>query len=240
MRKRQGAIRAWPRHLWPMAAFLPVFGSQAPAQSVQAVYDVHSKRLKVGTMDYTRTRITQEGQPATRIDITTTIKVIFVYSLNSKEQAVVGPKGVLSYSCDSVENAKERKVSGQLKDGIFSLEAKQGGKNKTAKVKAADYEATTMDTVEHLIKEGDAPRRIKLLDFDALSVHEETFAFASKEQLTAGGKTWPCRIVSFDGPDAKGKRWVCEDELGGLIVKEDGQDKDGPYSFTLASYTVRK
>ena len=99
---------------------------------------------------------------------------------------------------------------------------------------------TSMDTVEHLLKEGDPPKRLKLLDLDTLKVHEETFAFVSKEQLTAGGKTWSCRIVSFDGPDARGKRWVCEDELGPLIVKEDGQDKDGPYSFTLASYAVRK
>jgi hypothetical protein len=47
-------------------------GSHAQAQSAQAAYDIDSRRLKVGTMDYTRGRITHKGQPATRIETITT------------------------------------------------------------------------------------------------------------------------------------------------------------------------
>jgi hypothetical protein len=53
--------------------------------------------------------------------------------------------------------------------------------------------------------------------------------------MTIGGKIIHCRVVDFEDPDNRCRRWITQDNKGILIVRQEGSGSSGSYLLKLAA-----
>jgi len=101
------------------------------------------------------------------------------------------------------------------------------------KVNRDDYDYTTMECPETRLQREGEERVLRLLDLETLSVVTRRYRWVKSEDVTVDGKRLHCRVIDFEDPNKKCRRWVSTGEPGVIITRQDGKGKSGSYSLRM-------
>lgn len=77
---------------------------------------------------------------------------------------------------------------------------------------------------------------IKVIDTETLEITMFKPADLGREKLSIGGEVFDCRIIDLKSKEGQMTYWLSEKDGRVHIVKEKGEDGDGPYELRLEAY----
>lgn len=213
-------------------------GSVPSPDARESRYAVYSKGFKVGDFTTHTTLLSDHPKKTIRFDSSTRIHanlLVYSYSLESREESVIGEEGAVRYRATSRENGKSTTTEGHLDQGVFRFTTTVDGVSRSFSIPRDSYDFTTMECPEAVMRPGEREKTLRVLDFEHLAVVRRTYRFVRSEELTVEGRTISCKVIDMEDPNKKCRRWIREDPLGVLIARQDGRGKEGSYSVRLAA-----
>jgi len=201
-------------------------------------YKITSRGFGVGEMKTVISPMQQAGGRVMKFESDLAIDanlLLFKINSRSREDAVVGEHGTLSYRRQGQDNGKSSAVDASLDQGVFRFRVNDNGVPRTVNVPRSSYDFTTMDCPETTMQREGETMELRLLDMEHARVVLRKFHWIRNEELTVGGKRLRCRVVDFSDANNSCRRWVTSDERGVVIVRQDGKGKGGNYSLQMVS-----
>ncbi len=208
-----------------------------PAETRESNYTVHAKGLKVGELRSVCSLVPRNEKKALKYEATTRIHadfLVYSYKLDTQEEALVGEEGTVRYRRTTRENGNVCQVEGRLDHGRFLLDISENGARRTMSVGREQYDCTTMECPEVTLQREGEEKALRLLDLETLVVVTRRYRWVKSEDVVVDGKRINCRVIDFEDPNKKCRRWIRPDELGAIIARQDGKGKGGSYSLRMA------
>ncbi|RQW87215.1 MAG: hypothetical protein EHM79_08315 [Geobacter sp.] len=205
-------------------------------------YEVFSHGMKVGQVKTMCGPVVQDRKTAFRFESSTSIDVhllFFSYRLEKKEEAMIGEEGTYNYRRTMQENDKAVLVDGKVETGAFRFVIDEGGSKRTLVIPRNKYDFTTLDCPEITMGPGEKERVLRILDLENLLIVTRRYNWVRDEDVDIKGRKIHCKVIDFEDLNKKGRRWVEGDDLGVLVLRQDGSGKGVTYSSRLASQVVR-
>ncbi|MGA7828596.1 MAG: hypothetical protein WCA04_13090 [Geobacteraceae bacterium] len=205
-------------------------------------YEVFSHGMKVGQVKTMCGPVVSDSKKAFRFESSTSINVHFLffsYHLEKKEEAMIGKEGTYDYRRTTQENDKDVLVAGKRDTGAFRFVINEGGAKRTLVIPRDTYDFTTLDCPEITMGPGDKEKVLRILDLENLAIVTRKYNWVKDEDVDVEGHKVHCKVIDFEDLNKKGRRWVEGDDLGVLVLRQDGSGKGVSYSSRLASETVR-
>lgn len=199
-------------------------------------YEIFSHGLRVGDLTTTFARTTHNDRKALRFESKTRVKadlLVFAVAYESHESALVTEQGTVSYRRTDRRKGKQLDASGRLEAERFILDVNESGARRTLTFDRSRYDHTTMECPETLMTRVGEERSERLLDFESLSVITRRYRWVKNEEVIVDGRPILCRVIDFEDPHKKGRRWIKADDLGVIIARQDGKGRDGSYSLRM-------
>ena len=214
--------------------------SDAALSRRESHYQIQSRGFNVGELK-TVMQPTEGSERLIHFESTTTVHAIFlVFGFNSKshEEALVGEHGTLRYRLKASENGRVRVVNAHYDHGRFTLVVKEDQKSRTLIIPRDQYDYTTMDCPEmKLAREGDHSE-IRLLNLEQARVVTRRYHWVRTEAVKVGNRLIHCRVIEFEDPDNRCTRWVSTDDMGVVIVRQEGKGRGGSYVLKMTDLTA--
>jgi len=201
-------------------------------------YRISSRGFGVGEMRTVISPARHAGAHAVRFESQLSIDanlLLFKVNSTSREDAVIGEHGTLSYQRKGEDNGRKTLVEGALEGGVFRFRVNDDGVARSVAVPRSNYDFTTMDLPETTMKQEGETMEVRLLDLEHARVVTRKFHWVKNEDLEVAGKHLHCRVVDFHDSENSCRRWVSCGEGGVVIVRQDGKGKCGPYSLRMVS-----
>jgi hypothetical protein len=201
-------------------------------------YRVTSRGLGVGEMKTVISPTRHAGARAVRFESSLDIAanlLFFKVNSSTREDAVIGESGALSYQRKSQDNGKSSEVEAVLDGGEFRFKLYENGLARSVTVPRSSYDFTTMDCPETTMKREGDRMEVRLLNLEQGRVVTRKFHWIKNEELAIGGKRLHCRVVDFEDAENSCRRWVSCGAGGVVIVRQDGKGKHGTYSLRMVS-----
>jgi hypothetical protein len=200
-------------------------------------YTIHAKGLRVGELRMLCKLLPRNDKKVLQFSSTTRIDanfLVYSYALDSREEALVGDEGTIRYTRTTKENDKRSQVEGHLDNGRFLLDIRENGARRTLAVNRERYDYTTMECPEITLRHEGEEKTLRLLDLETLEVVKRTYRWVKSEDVVIDGVKIRCRVIDFEDPNKRCRRWIAPDEVGALIARQDGSGKHGSYSLRIA------
>jgi hypothetical protein len=201
-------------------------------------YRISSRGLGVGEMKTIISPVQHAGDRAVRYESDLSINAnLLLYKVTSKsrENAVIGEHGTLSYHRQGQDNGRNSSVDAALEAGAFRFRMNDNGVARSFSVPRSSYDFTTMDCPETTMKREGEFLELRVLNLEQGKVVTRKFHWIRNEELEIGGKRLLCRVVDFSDAENSCRRWVSCGEGGVVIVRQDGKGTRGPYSLRMVS-----
>jgi hypothetical protein len=221
-----------------LASLLVCHAEQALPEGRTLHYRISSRGFGVGQMKTVISPVQQAGERAVRFESDLAINAnLLLYKVTSKsrEDAVIGEHGTLSYRRQGQDNGRSSTVEAALEAGVFRFRMNDNGVARSFTVARSSYDFTTMDCPETTMKREGEAMEVRLLDLEHGKVVTRKFHWIKSEELEVGGKRLHCRVVDFSDSENSCRRWVSCGEGGVVIVRQDGKGRHGPYSLRMVS-----
>jgi hypothetical protein len=205
-------------------------------------YEVFSHGMKVGQVKTMCGPVVNDSQPAFRFESSTSIDVhflFFTYRLEKKEEATIGKEGTINYRRTMQENNKSVLVAGKVETGAFRFVIDEGGAKRTLVIPRNTYDFTTLDCPEITMGPSEKEKVLRILDLESLAIVTRKYNWVKDEDVDVAGRKVHCKVIDFEDLNKKGRRWVEGDDLGVLVLRQDGSGKGVSYSSRLASQVVK-
>ena len=213
--------------------FCSVFLCYSCAEASPLWYEISFSGNKIG---YLYIEVEQEGERKTvrtKSEIEVEMFFINVFELKSEEEATLDDKGIRSYRSVTTINGEKWTVSGEMVEDVLRLKVSGEGKDWPVSISKRDYDITSLDSPQkELAAPGDG-RKYRVLNFDELEMEEWEYHWKGEEGVEFEGEERACRVIEFSKPNEKGRQWYWMSEDGLVMLKEEGEDEDGPYSVML-------
>jgi hypothetical protein len=213
-------------------------GSTAnPATMKESSYNVFSRGIRVGELKTICSMVPYNEKKALKFESTTRVNanfLIYSYKLDTDESALVSDGGTVRYQRTTREKDRVCQVEGRLEQGKFLLDIRENGVKRTLAVNRERYDYTTIECPEITMKHEGDEMKLRLLDLETLMVVTRTYRWVKSEDVSVNGEQIHCRVIDFEDPNKKGRRWIRPDEVGATIVRQDGSGKRGSYSLRMA------
>lgn len=222
-------------------AMICAFGAIAAEEESVAIYAVNACGIRAGTVETVRSVRQVEGRRIESCRVHTKIDVDLLWishHLDSTETILCDSNGLFQIAVDGVENGVTNIVRGHLRDGAFHYDIAKGGTNIARSIARTNYVCSTLDGIELQLQK-DTARTIPVLASDRGFVIERTYTWTEDETLKAAGTNLACRIVAFKDANKQGRRWVCLDDFGLFIARQEGREKSGSYTLKLEKLFTR-
>jgi hypothetical protein len=138
-----------------------------------------------------------------------------------------------------MQNGKAQQVEGQLQKSGFYFTIEDNGDKRTQVIDRGEYDFTTLDCPEFNMGPEEKEKTLRVLDFEHLKVLKRSYKWLKDEDIQVDGKLIKCKVIEFSDPYKKCRRWVKIDELGVLVLRQDGKGKEGSYSTRIVSLSVK-
>jgi len=201
-------------------------------------YRISSRGFGVGEMKTVIAPVQHAGARAVHFESNLEIAanlLFFKVNSTSREDAVIGENGTLSYRRKGQDNGKSSEVDATLEAGVFRFRINDNGVTRLVAVPRSSYDFTTMDCPETTMKREGEVLEVRLLNMEHGRVVHRKFRWIKSEELEVGEKRLHCRVVDFSDPDNTCRRWLSLGEGGMVIVRQDGKGTHGPYSLRMVS-----
>lgn len=208
----------------------------ASAGTRESRYEIFSRGLRVGSLTTSFSLASHEDRKALRFESNTRVKAdLLVYSVayESHETALVTEEGTVSYKRSDRRKGQNLEASGRLERGRFILNVTENGNRRTLLFDRNRYDHTTMECPETRMSREGEEMSLRLLDFESLSIVTRRYRWVKTEDVVVEGKPIRCSVIDFEDAHKKGRRWIKADDLGVIIVRQDGKGKDGSYSLRM-------
>jgi hypothetical protein len=208
----------------------------------ESLYEVFSHGMKVGQVKTVCGPVVRDRKKTFRFESSTSIDVHFLffsYRLEKKEEAMIGSEGAYSYRRTMQENGKAVQVSGKVETGAFRFVIDEEGALRTLVIPRENYDFTTLDCPEITMGPDEKEKTLRILDLENLVIVRRKYHWVKDEDLDLAGRKIHCKVIDFQDLNRKGRRWVEGDDLGVLVLRQDGSGKGVSYSSRLASQVVR-
>ncbi|HBA88136.1 MAG TPA: hypothetical protein DCZ75_09185 [Geobacter sp.] len=202
-----------------------------------ARYRITSRGFGVGELKTALSPAPQAGTRGVRFESDLAIDanlVLFKVSSHSREDALIGEKGTLSYRRQGEEDGRSSTVAASLEGEAFRFRLNENGTARTVSVPRSSYDFTTMDCPETTMRSEGESIEVRLLDLEQARVVKRKLHWIRSEVIEVGGRRLRCRVVDLSDPNTTARRWVST-EHGVVIVRQDGKGKSGPYSLRMVS-----
>lgn len=199
-------------------------------------YEIFSHGLRVGDLTTIFSHTVHNDRKALRFESKTRVKadlLVFAVAYDSHETAVVTEQGTVSYRRTDRRKGKQLDAIGRLEGGRFILEVNENGVRRSLSFDRSRYDHTTMECPETLMSRVGEEKSERLLDFESLSVITRQYRWVKNEEVIVEGRPILCRVIDFEDPHKRGRRWIKADDLGVIIARQDGKGKDGSYSLRM-------
>ncbi|KAF0219965.1 MAG: hypothetical protein FD174_1689 [Geobacteraceae bacterium] len=205
-------------------------------------YTIYSKGLRVGNLKTVYSLLPGNNKKVLKFESVTRIDadfIVYSYALDSKEEAFVGDEGTFRYNRTTRENDTSCEVDGRLENGRFHFDIRENGVRRSLTINKDQYDYTTMECPEISMKKEGDEMSLRLLDLEHLAVVTRKYRWVKSEDVKVDGKSIRCRVIDFEDPNKKGRRWIRKDDVGVTIARQDGKGKGGSYSLKIATLTTR-
>jgi hypothetical protein len=200
-------------------------------------YTIHAKGLRVGELRMFCKLLPRNDRKVLQFSSTTRIDanfLVYSYYMDSHEDALVGDEGTIRYSRTTKEKDSFARVEGHLDNGRFLLDIRENGASRTMAVSRERYDYTTMECPELNLRHEGEEKTLRLLDLETLEVVKRTYRWVKSEDVVVDGRRIHCRVIDFEDPNKRCRRWIAPDEVGAIIVRQEGTGKSGSYSLRIA------
>lgn len=200
-------------------------------------YRITSRGLNVGEMKTVLTPVQHAGSGAVRFESDLAIDANLLFyklSSHSREQALIGEQGTLSYQRQGTENGKNSSVVAVLDGDGFRFKLQENGAARTVLVPKSSYDFTTMDCPETTLKREGETMEVRLLELEHARVVKRRLHWVKSEEVEIGERRLKCRVVDFSDPNNSCRRWLSK-EGGVIIVRQEGKGKAGNYTLRMTS-----
>ena len=210
--------------------------AEAPTGRISE-YQIESRGFRVGGMKTSQQPMLRDGRPAIRFRSTMAISASFLFfskKSSSSDDAVVGDSGTVAYRHASLTDGRTKEVVAHFTDGQTQLQITEHyGKPRSIIFRRESYDFTTMDCPEmSLLRPGDE-REIRLLDLENARVVKRKYHWRKNEEMSIDNRKIVCRVIDFEDPDNRCRRWITQDERGVLIVRQEGKSRSGSYLLSM-------
>lgn len=212
-----------------------VLGATSPATR-ESSYTVYSRGLRVGELKTVCSIVPYHDKKALKFEARTRVNadiLVYSYKLDTDEEALVSDEGTVRYRRTTREKDDVCQVEGRLDRGRFLLDIRENGVRRTMAVNREQYDYTTMECPEITMKREGDQMTLRLLDLETLTVVTRKYRWVKSEEIAVGGEQIRCRVIDFEDPNKKCRRWIRPDEVGAIVVRQDGKGKDGSYSLRM-------
>ncbi|MCM2357014.1 MAG: hypothetical protein NDI77_02615 [Geobacteraceae bacterium] len=219
-----------------VCAWQPSVLSATPPATRESSYTVYSRGLRVGELKTVCSLVPYHEKKALKFEARTRVNanfVVYSYKLDTEEEALVSDEGTVRYRRTTREKDDVCQVEGRLDRGRFLLDIRENGVRRTLAVDRDRYDYTTMECPEITMRREGDEMTLRLLDLETLTVVTRRYRWVKSEEIAVDGQRIRCRVVEFEDPNKKCRRWIRPDEVGAIVVRQDGKGKDGSYSLRM-------
>ncbi|WP_052263334.1 hypothetical protein [Geobacter pickeringii] len=216
--------------------FAAVAAGGAESESRESLYSIFSRGFRVGELKTVCTPVPNGGKKVVKFSSTTKVNANFVfysYALDTKEEALVGSEGAFRYRRTTREKESRAEVEGRLESGQFQFDVNENGTRRRIAIDRHAYDHTTMECPETAMKTPGERLSLRLLDLERLEVVVRHYRYVKDEVVTINGARIACKVIDFDDPHKKGRRWIRGDEAGVVIARQEGSGQGGSYSLRM-------
>lgn len=220
------------------SSFLVCYAELPRSQGRSMRYRVTSRGLGVGAMRTVIAPTRHAGAPAMKFESNLDIEanlLFFKVKSSSREDALIGESGTLSYQRKGQDNGKRSEVDAVFEHGAFRFKLIDDGVERSVVVPRSSYDFTTMDCPETTMKREGESMEVRLLNLEQGKVVTRKFHWIKSEDQEIGGSRLHCRVVDFADAENSCRRWVSCGAGGVVIVRQDGKGKHGSYSLRMVS-----
>ena len=220
-----------------MCAWSSIGSTAISAAMKESSYTVFSRGVRVGELKTVCSLIPYNEKKALKFESTTRVNanfLIYSYKLDTDESALVSDEGTVRYQRTTREKDNICQVEGRLEQGKFVLDIRENSVKRTLAVNRERYDYTTIECPEITMKHEGDEMKLRLLDLETLMVVTRSYRWVKSEDVTVNGQQIHCRVIDFEDPNKKGRRWIRPDEVGAVILRQDGTGKSGSYSLRIA------
>lgn len=220
-----------------MCAWSSIGSTANPAAMKESSYNIFSRGIRVGELKTVCSLIPYNEKKALKFESTTRVNanfLIYSYKLDADESALVSDEGTVRYQRTTREKNSVCQVEGRLEQGRFLLDIRENGIKRTLAVNRERYDYTTIECPEITMKHEGDEMKLRLLDLETLMVVTRAYRWVKSEDITVNGQQIHCRVIDFEDPNKRGRRWIRPDEVGAVIMRQVGTGKNGSYSLRIA------
>lgn len=220
-----------------MCAWSSTGSTANPIAMKESSYDVFSRGIRVGELKTVCSLIPYHEKKALKFESSTRVYanfLVYSYKLDTDESALVSDGGTVRYQRTTREKESVCQVEGRLEQGRFLLDIRENGVKRTLAVNRDRYDYTTIECPEITMKHEGDEMKLRLLDLETLMVVNRSYRWVKSEDVTVNGQQIHCRVIDFEDQNKKGRRWIRPDEVGAIILRQDGSGKHGSYSLRMA------
>lgn len=205
-------------------------------------YDIIAKGITIGHAETIRSKVQRDGQALMRCRVSTKVDVDLLFvscHIDGTEDVLVGPTGVVQFAISATKDGHHHATSGTLSNGVFHCQAVIDGTTNQVSVPRSDFAATTLDGLELQLRKGDPATTNRVFDCAQVKILDRSYRWVEDAVLNVGGSNRTFRVVEFEDAQKKGRRWVCTDEWGMVIARQEAKEPSGSYSLRLKECFTR-
>lgn len=143
------------------------------------------------------------------------------YALDSREEIVLDPQGVLRYEGTQVEDGERTTARGERRGTRFELHV-DGGRPRELAIEMAVIDATSEDAASRFLQGGRARAVLRVLDLDRFEMDEVEFRLLPPQSVAVASATRPVAVVAFEYRTRRsgGTAWYVPHAGGHVLVQE--------------------
>lgn len=205
-------------------------------------YEIVSKGMTIGHVETARAHVERDGVDYLHCRMKTKVDVdllVVNYHMEGTEEILLGPDGVVQFAIVSAKNGRHLEAHGGLTNGIFHCLRIVDGVTNRVDVPRTNFVATTLDGLELKLVKGEPARTEMVFDCAEVKTLQRSYCWNEDEELAVGKEKKSCRVVQFEDPVKKGRRWVYEDDWGMVIARQDAKEPTGSYSLRMKETFTR-
>ncbi len=205
-------------------------------------YQVSHEGKIIGTTTLTTKMVPPSGEEIREITSLTKLRVkslfFTVFSLDSEDTSLVDARGLLKYHSRSTIDGEEIIVHAERKETALAFQLTQDDQTHNWTIDFHDFDCSSIEWKQLEPMQPGESLNLNVLQLDNLEIEEQKFKRLENEPLVIDGQTVNCSVFEWTGKTTSGRRWYLQNSLD-IIIREDGTDEDGPYSFILEKLSTR-